>query len=93
MQLTPIVKRALVHTITDLGQISATEKRELLKAVKAGVLSKGKSGPFPILKTVYAVAGFDFEADRREQVAEILRAHMVDMARGTDKFFPMVRFQ
>lgn len=67
--------------------------RELNYAVKHGVLAKGKGGPFPILKTVYAVPGFDFRADREAGVAEMMRAHMIDIARGTDKFFPMVPFQ
>ena len=91
--LTPIVKRALTETITDMGQLTSTELRELAYAVKYGVLSKGKGGPFPILKTVYALPGFDFIADREARIAELRRAHMIDLALGTAKFFPWVPFE
>lgn len=91
--LTNIVKRALVETITDIGQLSRSQLNELEYAVKYGVLSKGKGGPFPILKTVYAFSGFDFAADRENLEAEMRRAHMRDIARGADKFFPWVPFQ
>jgi hypothetical protein len=76
--LTEIVKRALVYTVTDIGQLSATEKRELNAAVKRGYLSKGKGGPFPALKTMYAHPGFDFIADRQREVDEAMRIAAID---------------
>lgn len=91
--LTPIVVRALTQTITDTGWLTKAELRELAYAVKYGVLSKGKGGPFPILKTIYAIRGFDFAADREAQVADMRRAHMIDLARGTAKLFPWVEFK
>lgn len=89
--LTPIVKRALRETVCNIGQLSHEEKLQLEYAVRKGVLSKGKGGSYPLLKTLYAVSGFNFEADRANRVAEMLRAHMIDMARGVA--FPSVRFQ
>ena len=68
LELTPIIKRALVDTVTDIGQLSESEKRELNRAVKRGWLSKGKAGPFPRLKTVYACPAFDFAASRETYV-------------------------
>jgi hypothetical protein len=63
-----IVERALDQTVTDIGQLTPEEQRELSKAVKNGVLSKDKGGPYPILKPVYARRGFDFAADRQLQI-------------------------
>jgi len=60
-----IVERALDETVTDTGQLTPKEQRELSKAVKNGVLSKGKGGPYPVVKTVYAARGFDFAAARQ----------------------------
>lgn len=80
--LTPIVKRALACSICDLGQFSHEEMLQLNRAVRHGFLSKGKGGPFPILKR-----------NREEDEADLRRAHMMDLARGTDKFFPWVPFQ
>lgn len=91
--LTAIVKRAMTQTVTDMGQLTHDEKRELNYAVRHGALVKAKGGPFPILKTVYAIPGFDFARDRQQAEAELRRARMRDVARGTEKFFPWVRFQ
>ncbi len=91
--LTRIVVRAIQGTIVDTGWLTKDQRRELAYAVKYGVLVKGKGGPFPILKTVYAIPGFDFVADREAAQAELSRAHMRDLARGTARFFPWVRFQ
>lgn len=77
-----LIHRALLSTITDMGQLAGSERRILAKAVKRGILSKGKGGPYPILKTIYARPGFDFARDREAGVAELMRAHMVDIARG-----------
>lgn len=67
-ELPEIVKRALVETVCDIGQLSDCEIRTLNKYVKRGWLSKGKGGPFPILKTIYAHPGFDFAANRQREV-------------------------
>jgi hypothetical protein len=66
--LPEIVKRALVETVTDIGQLSKSDLYTLNKYVKRGWLSRGKGGPYPILKTVYAHPGFDFTADRDRYV-------------------------
>ena len=71
--LPDIVIRALRYTVTDIGQLTPSEKRALNKYVKLGHLSKGKGGPFPTPKTVYAHPGFDFDSDRTEQINQILR--------------------
>ena len=75
--LPDIVIRALRYTVTDIGQLTPSEKRALNKYVKLGHLSKGKGGPFPTPKTVYAIPGFDFATDRAEQVSHIL--HIANM--------------
>ncbi len=80
--LAPIVKRALVDTVNDIGQLSTQEKRELARAVKAGYLSKGKGGPFPKAKTVYARSGFDFAAGRAYRYRQFQLCHALAVARG-----------
>lgn len=66
--LPEIVKRAMVETVTDIGQLSKADIYQLNKYVRKGWLSRGKGGPFPMLKTVYACPGFDFKASRRAHV-------------------------
>lgn len=70
--LPEIVAKAMVHTVTDIGQFSKTDLKELKKYVTLGVLVKGKGGPFPKEKTVYALVGHDFKARREEMVKAIL---------------------
>lgn len=67
-ELPEIVRRALVETVTDIGQLSKSDIYQLNKYVKRGWLSRGKGGPYPILKTVYAHPGFDFAASRKRWV-------------------------
>jgi hypothetical protein len=86
-------QQALTKSVCDMGQFTHEEKLLLERAVRLGYLSKGKGGPYPLLKTVYAHPGFDFARDREKGVAELMRAHMLDIARGTTKHFPMVKFQ
>ena len=62
------INQALTETLPDIGQIDGPTKAALDRLVKQGYLSKGKGGPFPALKTVYAVAGYDFIADRNREV-------------------------
>jgi hypothetical protein len=71
--LTEIVQRALTEAVTNIGQLSASEQRELNAAVRHGILSRGKGGPYPILKTVWAHPGFDFEADRKRYVDKAMK--------------------
>lgn len=92
-RFTEIVKRALTETVTDIGQLSHQEKLDLNYAVRHAWLEKGKGGPFPILKTVYAHKGFDFSADRAAHIAEIMAAHSLDIKRGVSHHFPLVNFQ
>lgn len=78
----PIIKRALVETVTNIGQISHQDRLDLEYAVRKGWLSKGKGGPYPMLKTVYAHPGFNFEASRDVFIAEMMAWHALDVARG-----------
>jgi len=68
-----VVKVAMVSTVTDLGQLSKQQLRDLNKFVAAGVLIKGKGGPFPKEKTVYALVGHDIKANRERMVKAILQ--------------------
>lgn len=79
--LPEIVKRALVETVVDIGQLSDAEKYQLNKHVKKGWLSKGQAGPFPKLKTVYACPGFDFVASRERYVAHAMMLAELDAVR------------
>lgn len=76
-----IVKRAMVETVVDIGQLSNSEKYQLNKAVKRGWLAKGKAGPFPRIKTVYAVPTFDFAASRERYVNLALALAELDTIR------------
>ena len=86
-ELTEIVKRAMVETVVDIGQLSASEKYQLNKAVKRGWLAKGKAGPFPVLKTVYAVPTFDFAASRERYVAEAMRIADIERQLRANGYF------
>lgn len=77
-ELPEIVKRAMVHTVTDIGQLSKPELYQLNKYVKKGWLSKGKGGPFPMIKTVYAHRGYDFDLWRQRYVDHIIRLSELD---------------
>lgn len=88
-----IVKRALTQTVTNIGQLSHQEQLDLEYAVRHGWLSKGKGGPFPILKTVYAHPGFGFASDRERSIAEMMACHALDVACGVAHHFPMVAFE
>jgi hypothetical protein len=70
--LTEIVKRAMVDHVTNIGQLSKQEVRELDAAVRKGYLSKGKGGAFPAIKTLWACPGFDFAAHRVGCLAQTL---------------------
>ena len=77
---------ALTGTITDMGHLTKEDKKALEKAVKAGILDKGK-GLFPKFRhTVYALKGHDFEADRREEIEYFNKLARLDtlasLARG-----------
>lgn len=66
--LPEIIRRALIETVVDIGQLSKSEIYQLNKYVKKGWLSKGKGGPFPRMKTMYAHPSFDFVADREREI-------------------------
>jgi len=70
-ELPQIVKRALVEGITDIGQLSKADINTLNSYVKKGWLSKGKGGPFPMLKTCYAFPGFDFAGHRQAMIHDM----------------------
>jgi len=73
LEIPEIVKRAMLNPITDIGQLNKEEKRPLEKFVKMGVLIKGKGGPFPALKTVYAITGYNIAAARKRNIEEMLK--------------------
>ena len=82
-EIPDIVRRALTETVVDIGQLSKSEIYYLNKYVKRNWLSKGKGGPFPNLKTVYAHRDFDFDADREFYVQRAIRLSELDRtARG-----------
>jgi hypothetical protein len=67
-EIPEIVRCALVETVTNIGQLTPLEQRTLDAYVKRGWLSKGKGGPYPILKIVYAHPGYDFALWRERYV-------------------------
>lgn len=79
--LTSIVKHALVKTVTDIGQLSHAEHLQLDRAVRYGILSKGKGGAFPCVKTVYAHPAFDFAGDRVKWMDYWRKVSKIDAAR------------
>ena len=87
--LTEIVRRAMVYTLTDIGQITHEQQLDLDRAVRRGYLSKGKGGPFPIEKTVYAHPGFDFAADRARHYAEFVEWAHQDALRFNDERYEL----
>jgi hypothetical protein len=72
-----IVRHAIVHTVVNIGQFRhpgrADELKTLERYVRAGYLEKGKGGPFPAIKTVYARPGYPFAAARQHFIDEIMR--------------------
>jgi len=87
--LTEFVRRALVYTLTNIGQITHEQQLELDRAVRRGYLSKGKGGPFPIEKTVYAHPGFDFAADRARYYVEFMEWAHQDALRFNDERYEL----
>lgn len=67
------VRQALTSRTVDIGQLSAEDRRDLDRAVKQGLLVKGRGGGFPLLKTVYAAPGYDFQGEREKAIAELRR--------------------
>lgn len=82
LEMTPRIKQALVEGLCSIGQLSDQEKRELDRAVRKGWLSKGKGGPYPILKTMWARPGFDFAGDRKHEIDYMMYLHSLDVQRG-----------
>lgn len=56
-----IVLDAILNGVTDIGQLSGDDLRNLRKAVKAGLLIKYKGGPFPVDKDCYQANWFSQE--------------------------------
>lgn len=72
MPLPAIVQRALTETVTDVGQLTAAERAALRRYVRHGCLARGQGGPYPSLKTVYAVPGYDFVGERQRALQRML---------------------
>lgn len=72
MPLPAIVERALADPVTDIGQLTRTERAALRRYVQRGCLARGQGGPYPSLKTVYAVPGYDFVGERRRTLQRML---------------------
>jgi len=73
-----IVKRAMIDTLADIGQLTSDDIKTLDKYVKLGYLSKGRGGCFPVIKTVWACPGFDFQRQRDAAVENMLRIVELD---------------
>lgn len=86
-KLPEIVRRAMVETVTDIGQLSKAEIYQLNKYVKKGWLSRGKGGPFPMLKTVYAHIDYDFDAARQAYVDEAMAAYEIEKRLRASGYF------
>lgn len=67
------IDEATSGTVVNIGQLDKPTVNALNRLVMQGVLAKGRGGPFPAIKTVYAIAGFDFAADREAHVAEAMK--------------------
>ncbi len=85
-ELPRIVGWALVHTVVDLGQLSKLDKKILNRYVKKGWLAKGRGGPFPALKTVYAHPDYDFALHRQEALDEL---HALAVAEKAGRIKPV----
>jgi hypothetical protein len=70
------VKHAEKDHVTDIGQLSADDKKALDAAVKAGVLKKGKGGVFG--KTQYASPDFDFENETKKELNDVKKSASFD---------------
>jgi hypothetical protein len=66
-----IVKKAMTETVTDIGQLSKQETKDLEYFVRKGVLIKGKGGCFPKVKTVYAIKGYDIVGERKKALNKL----------------------
>lgn len=84
-QVPAIVKRAMLSPITNIGQLSKDDVRVLNLYVKRGVLCKGMGGGYAIPKTMWALVGFDFAADRNELMTQMMSLAKLDAARLTRK--------
>lgn len=80
-----IVRRALVDTVVDIGQLSVREKRTLKAYVKRGWLDQGQGGPFPKIKTVYAHKDYDFTRHRRAWVNYMMYLSELDRAKAEQR--------
>lgn len=67
-----VIYMAVSDSVVNIGQLTKEQLKLLNKAVKNGILDKGKGGHFPKLKTVYARKGFDFEKDRKDFIKIIM---------------------
>lgn len=86
-EMPEIVKRTLVETVTDIGQLSPSGRYQLNKYVKRGWLSRGKGGPYPLLKTVYARPSFDFAASRDCYVEAAIAVYEVEKRLRANGYF------
>jgi hypothetical protein len=72
MSLPAIIEQALTETVTDVGQLNKAERAALRRYVRRGCLARGQGGPYPSLKTVYAVPGYDFVGERQRMIQRML---------------------
>jgi len=66
-----IVRIAMRKTVINIGQLTPEEVTALEAYVKKGWLAKGQGGGYPILKTVYAHPGYDFDAAREAAITRL----------------------
>ena len=74
-EIPEIVQNAMNDPITDIGQLTEQQLRDLNKFVKTGVLIKGKGSIFPQAKTVYAKKGYDIRGERERGLKELIQEH------------------
>ena len=66
--ISTILECRIIH---DIGQFTNRDIKLLDEAVKHGMISKGKGGEFPKIKTVYAPIGFDFKKHRKAVINHV----------------------
>lgn len=81
--MTDLIKRAMLHSVVNIGQLSGSEINELNRAVKKGWLAKGKGGGYPVLKTVWAFPGYDFVGERKLWIEYMLSLAAIDLKNST----------
>ena len=76
------VSRAKRQTLSDIGQLSREDIKDLEKAVRQGAIIKGKGGCYGNIKTCYAPVGTNLKKERRECIEEMIRLDRIFSKKG-----------